>query len=349
MSSAQPKLPLTGTTGYVGGTVLDTPYNAHPEYNFTAILRKDPPSNFKSKYPNVKVIKGSYDDAEILQSAAKDVDIVVHSGDSDHLPSLQALVSGLLNDSQPGKRSPKFLIHLSGTAIISDWRSPEGKLGSLNPQIWSDISDIDSITSRPEGELHQHTDEYLQDTARTHGEKLKIAIVCPPDIYGKGHGTGKIESGLVPAYLREAKKIGAAFFGGEGQNSWSWVHIDDLAKVYERLVEEAVAGGGQADWGVEGYYFAASQEHNSLDFAREGGKILQKYGALETAEPKQVPLEQIDGMADDWGFWGFPHFGTYMFAANSRSKADRAAKKLGYRPTAPGLLEPLERDFVAAL
>lgn len=345
MCSAPPKVLLTGTTGYVGGTVLDTLYKTHPEYTYTAILRSAPPSDFKSRYPNVEVIKGSYDDTEILRAAAEDADIVVHSGSSDHLGSLQALVSGLLKDT-PVQEGTKFLIHLSGTGIIADWRSPDGKPGSLNPQVWSDISDIDGITSRPEGELHQHTDKYLQDTARAHGEKLKIAIMCPPDIYGKGHGTGRIESYLVPAYLKEAKKIGAAFYGGEGENVRSWVHIDDLAKVYLRLVEEAVADGGQADWGVEGYYFAASQEHTSLDFAREAGKVLQKHGALQTAEPKQVPLEQIDGMLSDWGL---PHLGTYMFAANSRSKADRAAKKLGYSPTAPGLLETLESDFVACL
>ena len=73
---------------------------------------------------------------------------------------------------------------------------------------------------------------------------------------------------------------------------------------------------------------------------------MHRHGVLDTPEPKQVPLEQIDGMLSDWGL---PHLGTYMFAANSRSKADRAEKKLGYQPTAPGLLETLESDFVACL
>ena len=43
--------------------------------------------------------------------------------------------------------------------------------------------------------------------------------------------------------------------------------------------------------------------------------------------------------------WGIPHIATYMFAANSRTRADRAKKVLGYEPSAPSLWETLEADL----
>ena len=54
------------------------------------------------------------------------------NGNSDHEPSIKALISGLLKSNKP---SPSFLIHLSGTGIVADWRDPT-YLGKLNPKVW---------------------------------------------------------------------------------------------------------------------------------------------------------------------------------------------------------------------
>lgn len=74
---------------------------------------------------------------------------------------------------------------------------------------------------------------------------------CPPDIYGPGRGPGRTQSVYFPVFWNEIKKVGAPFYAGEGTNSRSWVHIEDLMTVYLKLVEAAVAGGGDADWGVK--------------------------------------------------------------------------------------------------
>ncbi|USW55844.1 Putative NAD-dependent epimerase/dehydratase, NAD(P)-binding domain-containing protein [Septoria linicola] len=331
-----PRIFLTGGTGYVGGSVLYTLAQTHPEWEITVLLRRPPPT-FNELYPNVKVVLGDYDSGETLSSAAAQADIVVHNGNSDHQPSLESIVKGLLQSEER-----KFLIHLSGTGVIADWRDPTFA-GRLNPKVWSDVNDIGEITSRPPEELHRHTDKFLQDTARAHGDKLKIAIICPPDIYGKGHGPGRTQSVYIPGFYNEIKKIGAPFYARDGTNTRSFVHIDDLAQLYLKLVEAAVDGGGQADWGVEGYYFAASQEHSHLELAKATGVILQKHGILEKSDPKEVPLDQIDVMMSHRDF---PDLRTYMFA-NSRSRAHRAAAKLGYSPHAPDLLETLESDLLA--
>jgi nucleoside-diphosphate-sugar epimerase len=55
----------------------------------------------------------------------------------------------------------------------------------------------------------------------------------------------------VPAFFDEIKKLGAAFYVGEGKTTRSWVHIEDLMTVYLKLVEAAIVGGSGADWGRE--------------------------------------------------------------------------------------------------
>jgi hypothetical protein len=73
---------------------------------------------------------------------------------------------------------------------------------------------------------------------------------------------------------------------------------------------------------------------------------LREKGVFPTAETKQVSEDVISGcMADR----GYPDLGFYMFASNSRSKADRAAKELGYKPKSPSLWDTLEADLIDAL
>lgn len=331
------KIFLTGGTGYIGGTILDALITKHPEYDITVLLR-NVPEKFNERYPKVKIVKGDYDSFDIISEAASQANVVVHNGNSDHEGSIKALIAGLLRRS-----SPSFLIHLGGTGIIADWRDPT-YIGKLNPKVWSDVSDIEAINSLPDNALHRNVDKIIQAAAAAHGDRLKLAIVCPPDIYGSGGGLGRTQSVYMPEFLNEIKKVGAPFYVGEGTNTRSWVHIEDLMTVYLKLVEAAVSGGGSADWGKTGYYFTASQEASQLDIAKAAGKILKKHGLIQQEEPKQVSIDQVDAMMESRRY---PGIGRYMFAANSRSKAERAPKLLGYEPKAPSIWETIEADLLA--
>jgi len=277
----------------------------------------------------------------VIANAAEEAGIVVHCGNSDHENSLKAIITGLLRHN-----STSFLIHLSGTGILSDFRDTKVYCGQLNPKVYSDIESINEITSRPVGSLHRHTDALIQEAAAKHGDKLKTAIACPPDIYGRGHGPGRNQSVYFPEYIKEIMKIGAPFYMNEGTNTRGWVHIDDVIGLYVPLVEAAVAGGGSVTWGKEGYFFCTSQEATQKDTAVATAKILHAKGVLPTAETKQVSEDVIAGSLaeryqSDMGF--------YLFASNSRSKPDRAAKEFGYKPKAPSLWETLEADLTDAL
>ena len=99
---------------------------------------------------------------------------------------------------------------------------------------------------------------------------------------------------------------------------------------------------------IQGYYFAATQEASQLDIAEATGKILRAHGVIENEEPKSLQLEQVNEMMESRAHPGF-RMGHYMFASNSRTKPDRAAKLFGYSDSEPTLWEAMQADLLVAM
>ncbi|KAK7037926.1 NAD(P)-binding protein [Favolaschia claudopus] len=334
-----PKILITGSTGYIGGSVLAAITRAHPEYEVTALLRKVT-QTYVDAYPRVKTIVGDYDSAEILANAAAESDIVIHAGDSDHKGAMVALLNGL------GRRTTtSFLIHLSGTACIADFYSQKF-LGVLNDRVWSDVDDIEALVNLPDDRIHRHVDKLVIEAAQTHGTHIHSAIMCPPDIYGKGHGPGITQSFLVPFFYDSILAEKVAFYVAEGKNRRSQVHIDDVMSLYVKVVEEAANSlktGKIRDecWGKNGFYFNSSSEIVWKETAAATGKIMASLGLIDSAEPKQFTVEKVKSMLGGSGL------GLYMFASNSRSRADRGKQLFGWTPTGPSYEEVMEADLIA--
>lgn len=324
---------------------MHTIATAHPEYDITILLRKVPEA-FSSTYPKVKVVGGDYDSFELIANNACAADIVVHNGSSDHEASLNAILVGLLKRKTPG-----YLLHLSGTGIVSDWAQTE-QLGKLNPKVWSDVSSLDEIRALPATALHRNTETILNSAVRDHSDKINIAIMCPPDIYGKGRGPVRTQSALVPIFVRQILyRGGKAFYHAEGTNARSWVHIDDLTRLYLRVVEAAASGDGtrirtREYFNENGYYFAGTQEHSHVEIARAVGRVLHGRGLIADPTPVRIGLEDLDQILEGHRFG---RLARYLFASNSRTRPDRAEKLFGYGGEAPGLMECLEEDVLAAV
>ncbi|UPK92247.1 hypothetical protein LCI18_003182 [Fusarium solani-melongenae] len=334
-----PSIFLTGATGYTGGTVLNTLVTAHPDYNISVLLRK-PIASFSDAYPGVKVLLGDFDSTDLLKDAASKADIVIHHGNSDYVPAVKSLIAGVIERAQASK--PAFYIHLGGTAIIADYNN----LGELSPKVWSDVDDLDAIWSFPAESIHRETEFLIQEAWSKYGDKLKTAVVCPPNMHGKGTGPGRADSFYVPSFWAESLKLGATFYLGSGSNIYSRAHVEDVAQVFLKLVEAAVDGGQGADWGRQGYYFTAVEEVTQYDIAVAVGKILKSKGQLSTEVPRQVSLEELDSMLTYIPLEGTARL---LFGSNSRSKPDRAQKWLGFKPQRRGFLESLEDDLSSAM
>ncbi|KAK2765947.1 hypothetical protein FQN54_007462 [Arachnomyces sp. PD_36] len=334
---AAKKLFITGATVYIGGSVLEAIVHKHPSLNITALLR-NPPAEFKTRYPNVRIVVGDFDAAEIISKEAEDADIVIHTGDIDHQPCASAILSGLAK-----KPTPSFLLHLSGTQCISDARSHSQTWEGLqNPRIWDDIADIDEIYSLPETAPHHKIDRQIMDASNT---LLKTAVICPPDIYGQKTGVGNRATFLVPLYAGVVRKTQTALYLGKGENTKAVAHISDVVNLFVLLLEHAMEeDGGSAQWDKEGFYFTTTSEIKFLEAATAMNDLCIKKSLLPAdSKPTSWTKERVGGLMP-----ASPEKALQFIGANSRVKCSRA-EKLGWKACGPSFWECLDEDVSVAV
>lgn len=155
---------------------------------------------------------------------------------------MRALLDGLIDRACASL--PSVYIHLGGTAIVSDW-----SLRRHTERVWSDVDDIDTIWSLPETAVHRRTESMIQEAWTKYGDKIKTAVVAPPNMHGEGTGSGRTESFFGPAFLQESLRIGATFYVDSKSDVHSTAHVEDVAQIFLRLVEAALAGEQCVDWG----------------------------------------------------------------------------------------------------
>ena len=123
MASNKINILLTGATGYIGGTVLATLLQ-HPnvsQFNITALVRGDESRAKKLRLLGVTPLIGSNDSHDIIEKAASESHVVIHTANSaDDLPSAQAIVSGLSKRIKATGK-PAIYIHTSGTGVLIEY------------------------------------------------------------------------------------------------------------------------------------------------------------------------------------------------------------------------------------
>ena len=65
--------------------------------------------------------------------------------------------------------------------------------------------------------------------------QVRAIVIRPAMVYGRG-------GGIPGMFVQSANETGAARYIGDGQNRWTLVHVEDLADLYVRAVEYALAG-----------------------------------------------------------------------------------------------------------
>jgi len=325
---AAPKVFLTGTTGYIGGDGLYVLYQAHPDWEYSALVRtKEKATQLVSKFPKVRIVYGDLDSADILEEEAKKADIVYHFADADHEGSASALLKGLSTHT-PDR--PGWYIHTSGTGLLLFDDISARSYGIRRSKVYDDWDGIGEVRlSIPDKAPHRKVDKIvLAGTGSP--ETVKTAIVCPPVIYGPGRGSGNPHSVQAYRLAAAALKRQKGFLVGEGNNIWHQVHIHDLSNAYLLLGEAAAAGGGSATWGEEGYYFTENGEFVWGD--------IQRAVAKAAFEKKLIPTEEVDVLGKEQVEAVYP-LGTILIGSNSRAHGIRAKKLLGWVPQQPSLSE----------
>ncbi|TVY81910.1 hypothetical protein LSUE1_G003720 [Lachnellula suecica] len=327
------KVLITGATGYIGGSVLGSVVQAFPDLQITALLRSLS-EEFTTRYPRVKIVIGDFDSSDVIAKASSEAGIVLQLG-PDHRGCAEAILSGLSKRTEPS-----FFLHLTGTGCISDVAQQEWA-GKKNPEVWNDITNIDEIYNLPKEALHREIDRLVTDAS---GDLVKTLSIVPPDIYGQGTGIGKRTTFLIPEYIKIVMERKEAFYLGEGDNMRAVSHIEDVASSWVLLLGEALAGGGRAQWGKEGFYFAVADEVRWKDAAEAINKLCIEQGWLP-ADSKTVSYtaEEVGSAMPSW-----PFLAKYIWGSNSRAKSARL-ESLGWKAKGPSFWDALPADVAHAV
>ncbi|KAI6355498.1 hypothetical protein MCOR31_011177 [Pyricularia oryzae] len=316
-----PKIFFTGATGFVGGDVLEALHSKHPDYEYTILVRTEERAKpVRERYSDANVIIGSNDSAEIIEKAAAEADVVVHTAESaDDEPSAKSIVKGLEAGHSPDR--PGRYIHLTGTAILQWYDKTNERYGEppAPDQEYRDIRDIERILNLPDQAPHRGIDKIVQ--AANDIPYVKTAMICPPVIYGTGRGTVNTRSQQVPFLARYVLQEGHAPLVGAQKTQWDSVHVADLATLFVALVEAALDPGRRDDpelFGRAGYFFCeAGTPHRWSDVARAVVEAAKQQGFVAEARAEVVPAAKVT----NWTLLG-----------NSQSVAERARKHLGWEP-----------------
>ncbi|UJR08018.1 hypothetical protein I4U23_012296 [Adineta vaga] len=349
MSSTKINILLTGATGYIGGSIL-TSLLQHPNasnFQITALIRGGDNERInKLKSLNVTPLIGSNESFEIIEKAARESHVVIHTSNSaDDLPSTKAIISGLnKRTNETGK--PVIYIHTSGTGVLTE--DVRGKKGS--DIIYNDLNP-DQINALPDQQPHRDVDLVIIKSADAN-PLLKSVIVFPPLIYGIGSGPFNQTTIQLPLLIRAALKRHKAEMIGPGEATWNNVHIADLADAFILLFDQLVAAYGPdaksnvqpssyLTTGREGYYFAENGRHTWRQLSEKIAEVLLKKGVTKSAEVTSFPDDEVED-----NLWGKESW--YAVGSQSNSKADRL-RKLGWKPHQRSLFDSVEEQVDALI
>jgi len=247
---------------------------------------------------------GTLDDRDLLIAEAHAADAVINAASSDHAGAVEALIEGLAGSNKP-------FLHTSGSSIVGDASG-----GDTASDVIYDEEHLPIPTADKAARVA--IDNRVLASA---GQGVRSVVLCNTLIYGHGGALSR-ESVQLPRLINQARKSGVVRHVGRGANIWSNVHIDDVVTLYRLALEKAPAGT---------FYFV---ENGEASFRQMSTAIAH---AMRLGEPQDWPLEAAIA---EWGY----EMASYGLGSNSRVRADRARKQLGWTPQHGSVLDWIARE-----
>lgn len=224
---------------------------------------------------------------------------------------------------------PGYWLHTGGAGILTYFDSEVRKVsGELDEKVFNDGDGVSELTNLPAAAFHRNVDEIVLNTGIQHAASVKTAILCPPTIYGQGRGpvSGRSRQAYELASFILQQKFCPQI--GKGQARWNNVHVYDLSRLFEALVDAALDPSKKDDpeiWGSKGYFLCENGEHVWGGLSKYIGEQSFKLGYL-AQQPTSKEWSLQEAVKSPAGFeaasWGW----------NSRGTAVRGRKVLGWQP-----------------
>lgn len=245
------------------------------------------------------------------------------------MAAANAIAKGLAAGHSAEK--PGYWLHTSGTNILTWYDDTNDRAGEapLPEQKYHDIDDVDKIVNFPDVADHRDVDKIVQ---ASNSDAVRVAILCPPTIYGTGTGPVSTVSKQVPGMAKTTLEKGFAPIVGVGKTEWDHVHIKDLGDLFLKLADatqDQSKNSNKEIFGLHGYFFAEGGSHKWADVATWIAEEASKTGYLPEPLTKSVTLKEAElASGKTW-------------AQNSKGVAQRARKYLGWAPKGQALKDTI--------
>lgn len=123
---------------------------------------------------------------------------------------------------------------------------------------------------------------------------VSATVLQIPTVFGPGRGLFQTAEAVGPAMMRFVLKHGYGPRLGDGTAQWGLVHVDDLAALYIRVVEDVVQGGGKrVPSGKGGILFPCVGMVKLVDIAWECIEAMVRKGIIQTKDVKEGELDIV--------------------------------------------------------
>ncbi|GAA5702446.1 nucleoside-diphosphate sugar epimerase [Streptomyces avermitilis] len=202
----------------------------------------------------------------------------------------------------------KTLIFLSGSGVLM-----QRTAGAWSPDVFAEY---DPFVPEPLADFRKAAEDTVLAAAE---DGVRAMVIRPGLIWGPG------DHGHMSMIYQSVAASGAACYVGQGLNTYSHVHIDDVTRLFTLALERGRPGGL--------YHVVAGETPNRW--------IAERVADDLGVQARSVTAEEAQGV------WG--EFGALIMAASSRIRASNARQELGWNPEHTDMLTMIGQERLRKL
>lgn len=289
------KVLVTGATGYIGRAVAEALQSAGHQ---VIGLARSSASAQTLESRGIQAVHGDLHQPDSLAEATQSVDAVIHTASTNDAEMAQTERLAVETILAALQGTGKTLIYTTGTWL----------LGNTGDRVATEDSPLDPT---PLIAWRAELERFVLDASDRHIRPIVIRLAL---VYGRG-------GGIVTMMVQSASQYGVVQYVGTGENRWTLIHVEDLARCYVAALERAESSS---------LFIAADDQVMQL---HEIAQLVSQAAGI----PGQVQTWKLEEARAAMGAFAD------ALALDQQVSGAKAKQVLGWQPQAASLVDELTR------